>query len=902
LIDEEKLEEVRKEELRKKTLLETQKKVINQTNQISEVYEELYANLDKYRKAFVTSFDVDEEDEESEIRSLELASGILKVLENIHKHLIKFFVEYPSLHDIFKNEYISFDDFKYREYILETCFLNDYLFSSKQLCTFNIDDEINFELVESYAEYFENWTDEKLELHQQTENYLFENFTDSSISEKLNCKCSNCNALFRTKLREYIVTLMSSKISEIKEWLNDSIENKSIDQVSNRFYKVQQEINKTFFKVRYRFKRSSLNKLEKKIKTDMKLAIGYETEVGKSYSKVLINFFQELLEKENINTELITFEEYDRFFGQLGISLYRNEPFLKREFSKLKRSVLAIKRQDISSNIIIDYIGQFWLHSNARRLNRKVIYHLGPTNSGKTYYAVEALCNSKKGCYLAPLRLLAAELFDTMNAKGVKTSLITGEEVIEYDDSTHFSSTIEMAKMKDHFDCVVIDEIQMISDKQRGWAWTRALINMSADEIHLCGDPSALDLITQICKLTGDSLEIKEYQRMTDLKVLKKTQKLGDLEKGDALIVFSRRNALKYKRDLEHLGFKVSIVYGRLGPDVRREQARKFDQGETDVIVSTDAISMGMNLPIKRIVFSTLSKFINNKEHVISSSEIKQIAGRAGRFKRFPVGYVTALDRVDEGIPIIEEALKDTIEQKAYSMVGPDIEIFKLVNSALNSSSLPDLSLSEFLRLFNTMSFQKPFNCVELKEMIEVTEMVENADDKYNSLTDQEVFGFSCAPVDLGLVEHVQYFSWILNKYVASKSIVNEPINHETESIDYLETAIKCVELFQWLSRHFNNKNFLFDNYELTDNKVKAINKLNTLLSQKLKKTCSSCGVNLSTNHKFNICEECFHSRRFRKFSPNRSSSTFKFKEKSKSSDKSNKGKVKIRKKTKNSK
>jgi len=249
-----------------------------------------------------------------------------------------------------------------------------------------------------------------------------------------------------------------------------------------------------------------------------------------------------------------------------------------------------------------------------------VIYHMGPTNSGKTYHAIEALCQAKKGCYLAPLRLLASELFDTMSSKGVKTTLLTGEEVIEVPDSTHFSSTIEMAKLQTKFDCCVIDEIQMLTDPQRGWAWTRALVNIQADEIHLCGDHSVLELVKQVLALCGDTLEIREYTRMTELKVMDHQIPLSQMQKSDALIVFSRRNALKYKADLEELDFKVSIVYGRLSPEVRREQARKFDEGETDIMVSTDAIAMGMNLPVRRIVFSALSKFVDDKENPLTYS------------------------------------------------------------------------------------------------------------------------------------------------------------------------------------------------------------------------------------------------------------------------------------------
>jgi len=144
---------------------------------------------------------------------------------------------------------------------------------------------------------------------------------------------------------------------------------------------------------------------------------------------------------------------------------------------------LVLKRKDISSNILQEYLGQFWIHSHARKIPRKIVYHMGPTNSGKTYHAIEALTKSRKGCYLAPLRLLAAELYDTMNSKGVRTTLLTGEEVIEVEDATHYSSTIEMAKLNEEFSCAVIDEIQMITDKQRGWAWTRALVNLHAYEV-----------------------------------------------------------------------------------------------------------------------------------------------------------------------------------------------------------------------------------------------------------------------------------------------------------------------------------------------------------------------------------------------------------------------------------
>ena len=114
-----------------------------------------------------------------------------------------------------------------------------------------------------------------------------------------------------------------------------------------------------------------------------------------------------------------------------------------------------------------------------------------------------------------------------------------------------------------------------------------------------------------------------------------------------------------------------------------------------------------------------------------------------------------------------------TLPQKKVAMVGPDLDIFKRVNNALSTNGLTTLSLPEFLRLFNTMKFKEPFNCVNLKEMVELAEMVEEADHKKN-LSSSEIFGFSCAPVNLGLLDHVQSFLSILTNFVSGRDIHNE--------------------------------------------------------------------------------------------------------------------------------
>jgi ATP-dependent RNA helicase SUPV3L1/SUV3 len=826
---------------------------------LEKFYSELESGLSSAKNAFLQTALLGEE---GPIRSVEEAKNILQAVKSIALKTEKLIHDHPSLESIYEKEFGAFKHLQERETVLEICFLDDYLMPESESYPLIEGQIVSQELLNNYQESYSQWVEEIIKNHFDTQEKIRDHFDLEAKTADFTCQCVKCLADYRAKIRDTVFKDQVTIIDEGVEKLFDLILTENISFISDYVQKMKKRLERNLHKIRYKLKRGSLNKLDADVKAHFKLRFGPNTDLARVYKERLISYFNSVLDESGIKPDMISSEEYNRFFTQLGVGMWKAAPILRREFEKLVQSVMAFKRKDISATILRDYLGQFWVHSQARRKNRRVIYHMGPTNSGKTYHAILALAQAKHGCYLAPLRLLASELYDTLNDKGVKTSLLTGEEVIETEGATHYSSTIEMAKLHEEFDCVVIDEIQMITDTQRGWAWTRALVNMNADEIHLCGDHSVFELVQQILKLTGDTLEVQNYERKTKLSVMNKTLRLVDLEKNDALIVFSRRNALKYKRDLENLGFKVSIVYGMLSPEVRREQARKFDEGETDIMVSTDAIAMGMNLPVKRIIFSTLSKFINSKEFPITISEIKQIAGRAGRFQRFPEGHVTTLNQVEDGLERLKEALNYNLDQKELAMVGPDLEIFRSVNQALKENSLPTLSLTEFLRLFNTMIFEKPFYCVDLKEMIEVAELVEAADQN-GVLTDSEIFGFACAPVNLGLLDHVQYFVWILNHFVSSQFIVNEEVDVDSDDIDYLESAIKCVELYQWLARHFDNKNFSFSPDDLLANKMSAIEKLNSLLSEKVSKRCSSCGVKVPDSFEFNICEACFSQRRF---------------------------------------
>ena len=146
------------------------------------------------------------------------------------------------------------------------------------------------------------------------------------------------------------------------------------------------------------------------------------------------------------------------------------------------------------------------------------------------------------GLYLAPLRLLALEIYERLNGDGVPCSLITGEEEKLAEGGNHLSCTVEMFREKDFYEVVVIDEAQMIADKDRGFSWYRAITKANAKEVHII---CSFHAKTMIIDLLGDSdVEVKEYERETPLQVETASFKLNDTRKGDALVCFSRRGVL----------------------------------------------------------------------------------------------------------------------------------------------------------------------------------------------------------------------------------------------------------------------------------------------------------------------------------------------------------------------
>ncbi|KAG9906827.1 P-loop containing nucleoside triphosphate hydrolase protein, partial [Aureobasidium melanogenum] len=268
--------------------------------------------------------------------------------------------------------------------------------------------------------------------------------------------------------------------------------------------------------------------------------------------------------------------------------------------------------------------------------------HVGPTNSGKTYHALQRLEQAETGVYAGPLRLLAHEVYTRLNAKGKQCMLITGEEKRAPDEDSLAaditSCTVEMMPLNKDVDVAVIDEIQMIGNAERGWAWTQAVLGVKAREVHLCGETRTVPLIRELCASIGEKLIVHEYERLSPLKMADKSLQgnLKKLRKGDCIVSFSVMGIHALRKQIEQsTGRKVATVYGSLPPETRAQQARLFNDPDNDYdfLVASDAIGMGLNLSIKRVIFESSSKFDGFRQRPLVVPDIKQIAGRAGRYK-----------------------------------------------------------------------------------------------------------------------------------------------------------------------------------------------------------------------------------------------------------------------------
>lgn len=442
----------------------------------------------------------------------------------------------------------------------------------------------------------------------------------------------------------------------------------------------------------------------------------------------------------------------------------------------------------------------------ARKLERTIHFKIGGTNSGKTHFAIEALKLASSGVYLAPLRLLAMEVRDRLTAAGVPCNLMTGEEHDITPGARHTACTVEMLDVSREVEVAVIDEIQMLEDGQRGWAWTAALVGAPAKTVYVCGS----ETVEAPCVRVIDSLKephtVTRLERQTPLVV--ENSAVSDRTKmvnspkgvceGDAIIAFSRKDVLTLSARYRAKGFTVSTIYGALAPEVRRAEAERFLSGESHIVVATDAIGMGLNLPIRRVIFSTSKKFDGVSVRPLSPTEVRQIGGRAGRFGMHDTGYISAFDVQD--LAHIRSALAADIWSTLSKLpIAPNLWHIEALAQVLRTTQVGTI-LTFFAK---RIAVDSPlFATASLDETVSLGHRV---DQLAPLLSLRDKFTFSCAPISGNKPSEVAYFDACIESFVAGKKkkapTAPEWLNDTDEG--YLEDAEKLsknTSLYAWLS------------------------------------------------------------------------------------------------------
>ena len=286
----------------------------------------------------------------------------------------------------------------------------------------------------------------------------------------------------------------------------------------------------------------------------------------------------------------------------------------------------------------------------------RVVAHLGPTNSGKTYAALEELVAAGRGVYAGPLRMLAQEahrrLSERVGAENV--GLITGEERVN-EGAPILATTVEMAPQRGHL--LVLDEIQWADDEERGSAWTRLLLAGEFREILLLGALDALPLVEH----AFPQAEVRVFERKLPLEFVGE-RTLRSLGTGTVVVAFSRKAVLALAGEVNRLHpGRVAVLYGAMPLASRREEIDRFITGSADVCVATDVLGHGVNLPCETLLFAETTKFDGESRRGLFPWELAQIAGRAGRFGLVERGHVGVLAGLGWGIAdpdLVESALE----------------------------------------------------------------------------------------------------------------------------------------------------------------------------------------------------------------------------------------------------
>ena len=431
--------------------------------------------------------------------------------------------------------------------------------------------------------------------------------------------------------------------------------------------------------------------------------------------------------------------------------------------------------------------------------NENIVAILGPTNTGKTYLAFDKLFSYSSGIFGFPLRLLARENYDKAVKKiGVNNvGLITGEEKIVPREAKYFFCTVESMPTDKNVDCVVIDEVQLASDYERGHIFTDRILNLRG--IHETIFLGSLT-IQSILKKLFPQIKIQYQNRFSTLSFLPK-QNFSKLKPRSAIIAFNINKVYEIAENIRTHKGGAAVVLGSLSPRTRNSQVEIYENNKVDYLVATDAIGMGLNLNINHICFTSLEKYDGRYNRNLTPSEIGQIAGRAGRYKNNGTfGYTKDAGTLDPlTIQSIESHNYDQLQKIYWRNSNLN---FKSIETLLNS--LKEFPVQNFFihkkNAADEINFRNLIDDIEIKNYLTNTKNITLLWDICRIPDFEKIFNDNY----LILLKTI-FITLIKNDYIIPEDWINQKIlklDNFIGGIPELSMKISQIRTWTYISNH----------------------------------------------------------------------------------------------------
>jgi ATP-dependent RNA helicase SUPV3L1/SUV3 len=506
----------------------------------------------------------------------------------------------------------------------------------------------------------------------------------------------------------------------------------------------------------------------------------------------------------------------------------------------------------------------------ARRVQpESVVAHLGPTNSGKTYHALEVLKERGRGVYAGPLRMLAQEAHRRLSAELGEDAvgLVTGEERIN-DSAPIICCTVEMAPSSG--EVLVLDEVQWADDPERGSAWTRLLLAGDYRHVLLLG---ALDAEPLVLNAFPEA-EVKVFERILPLEFVGE-RSLRGLTPGTVVVAFSRKAVLALAGEINRLHpDRVSVLYGAMPLSSRREEIDRFLSGRSDVTVATDVLGHGVNLPCETLLFAETTKFDGESRRDLLPWELAQIAGRAGRFglvERGHVGVLTGIPWANADPEIVEEALEPHVVLPSghlgYRIVDEARIRPRLADLGVDDPRRLDAALAAWHRVAMRAWAQEGWLAVESLSPIRgrLAAIQRRLADRNRRLSIEDTWKLINAPVDEDNAELLSTLALALAGDTAQRSLLTfllDPARLRDSTLEEAEQAGRTASILRWFALQYPGVGGVTIERaaELEETAAaRVVARLRLEVNTPTIGRCRTCGK--TTAPWFPLCDRCFGRR-----------------------------------------